>query len=252
LLVLLLAVPAAGLAQEALVRFDTRPGVVIPVYRMRAQGAPATLLLLSGGTGGMGRIEEGRPLSRNFLVRSREYFVQAGFDVAVLGLPSDMKGGLSASDRLGPEHLEDLRSVVRQLKADNGLPVWLVGTSMGTVSAAAAAIAFGQEELAGVVLTSSVTGRKKTGALPTQSLAAIRIPVLVLHHAQDGCTLCVPSEAAAMLKWMENAPVRKFLLAEGGEGASGDPCEALHHHGYVGMEQEAVRLITDWISHPAP
>jgi hypothetical protein len=252
LVLLCLAVPALVQAQDALVHFETRPGVVMPVYRMHAQGAPATLLLLSGGKGGMGRIVDGQPASQNFLVRSREYFVQAGFDVAVLGLPSDRKGGLSASDRLGAEHLEDLKSVVRQLKAENGLPVWLVGTSMGTVSATAAAIAFGQEELAGVVLTSSVTGRKKTGAVPAQDLAAIRIPVLVLHHARDACALCAPSEAAHIVGWLKNAPVRAFILVDGGQGASGDPCEALHHHGYIGMEQEAVRLVTDWIRHPAP
>jgi len=254
-LVALLA-PAGALAgpgpSEGLVDIDTRPGVVLPVYCLRAPGAPATLLLLSGGAGGMGRIEDGRPTSRNFLVRSRDAFVQAGFDVAVLGLPSDKKGGLSASDRLGAEHMEDLRSVVRRLKADSGLPVWLVGTSMGTVSATAAAIALGREELAGVVLTSSITGRQKTGAVPTQDLAAIRIPVLVLHHAQDACRFCAPSEAANIVRWLDNAPVRKFILVDGGEGATGNPCEALHHHGFIGVEQEAVRLVTDWIRHPAP
>jgi len=243
------------LAPDALVRFDTRPGMVLPVYRMRAPGAPATLLLLSGGAGGMGRMDhigDGQPTSRNFLVRSRGFFVQAGFDVAVLGLPSDKKSGWSATDRLGAEHMEDIKSVVRQLKADTGLPVWLVGTSMGTVSATAAAIAFGREELAGVVLTSSITGRQKTGAAPTQDLSAIRIPVLVMHHARDGCTFCSPAEAASIVGWLTNAPVRKFLLVDGGAGASGNPCEALHHHGYICMEQEAVRLITDWIRNPAP
>lgn len=252
---LVLLAPALALAQQgqnSLVRYDTRPGVVMPVYRMRVPGAPAVVLLLSGGTGGMGRIEDGHPNSRNFLVRSREYFAQAGLDVAVLGLPSDKKDGLSASDRLGAEHLEDIRSVVRRLKAETGLPVWLVGTSMGTVSATAAAIALGPEELAGVVLTSSITGRKKPGAVPTQDLAAIRIPVLVVHHARDACRLCVPAEAANIPGWLTSAPVRKFVLVDGGEGASGDPCEALHHHGYIGMEQEAVRLITDWIRKPAP
>lgn len=248
---LLLLIPALARTEDAVVRLETRSGVQMPVYLLQRPGSVATLLLLSGGLGGMGRLEDGRPMSRNFLVRSRELFAQAGFDVAVLGLPSDKKYGLSAQDRLGAEHLEDLRSVVLQLKAGSGLPVWLVGTSMGTVSATAAAIALGPQNLAGVVLTSSITGRQKTGAVPTQDLAAIRIPVLVLHHAQDGCRFCVPSEAARMVGWMENAPVRRFILAEGGEGAAGEPCEALHHHGFIGMEQEAVRLITDWIRNPA-
>ena len=251
-----LCVPALAQAQaqvdDAVVRLETRPGVLMPVYLMRRPGAVALVLLLSGGRGGMGRLDDGQPTSRNFLVRSREFFAQAGFDVAVLGLPADKKEGWSAQDRLGAEHLEDLRSVVRRLKAASGLPVWLVGTSMGTVSATAAAIAFGQQELAGVVLTSSITGRQKLGAVPTQDLAAIRIPVLVLHHARDGCTFCSPAEAANIPQWLTGAPVRRFILAEGGGGATGDPCEALHHHGFIGMEQEAVRLIADWIRHPVP
>lgn len=255
LALLLFCVSAQAQAQahmdDAVVRLETRPGVLLPVYLMRRPGAVATLLLLSGGRGGLGRLDDGRPSSQNFLVRSRDMFAQAGFDVAVLGLPSDKREGWSAADRLGTEHLEDLRSVVRQLKAGSGLPVWLVGTSMGTVSATAAAIAFGQEELAGVVLTSSVTGRQKTGAVTTQNLAAIRIPVLVLHHALDACKFCAPSEAARITGWLTSAPVRKFLLVEGGGGATGDACEALHFHGYIGMEQEAVRLITDWIRLPA-
>jgi hypothetical protein len=50
------------------------------------------------------------------------------------------------------------------------LSVWLVGTSRGTISAVAGAIAFGNEDLAGIVLTSSVTSVKRTGAVPAQKL----------------------------------------------------------------------------------
>lgn len=248
----LLAAPAPAQPAEGLERYETRPGVDMPVYRIRTPGARAALLLISGGAGGMGRIEAGRPTSRNFLVRSREYFAAEGFEVAVLGLPADKKGGWSAEDRLSPEHMEELRAVVRRLKAETGLPVWLVGTSMGTVSATAAAIALGPQELDGVVLTSSVTGRKKTGAVPTQDLKGIRVPLLVVHHALDACRLCVPSEAANIARWAENAPVKKFLLAEGGSDPQGDPCEALHYHGFINMEREAVRLVTDWVKNPAP
>jgi len=38
----------------------------------------------------------------------------------------------------------------------------------------------------------------------------------------------------------------------GGGGASGKTCEALHYHGYIGMEKDAAGYITDWISNPRP
>jgi hypothetical protein len=55
--------------------------------------------------------------------------------------------------------------LVDYLKTDSGLPIWLVGTSRGTVSATAAAIAFGNDNLSGIVLTSSVVRSKQIGAV---------------------------------------------------------------------------------------
>src|SRR5581483_6933476 len=92
--------------------------------------------------------------------------------------------------RISRPHLEDLGRLVAYLKQDARLPVWLVGTSRGTISATAAAIDFGDRELAGIVLTSSVTRYDKTGAVPTQALEKIHIPVLVMHHENDACSIC--------------------------------------------------------------
>jgi len=47
-------------------------------------------------------------------------------------------------------------------------------------------------------------------------------------------------------------PVKRFILVDGGGGAHGPPCEPLHYHGYIGMEAEAVKDITDWIANPSP
>jgi pimeloyl-ACP methyl ester carboxylesterase len=246
---LLLASSTAALAEDKLIKLDTRPGVSVSFYYMKRDGAAATIVLLPGGGGGIG-LKDGVPTSDNFLVRSRDHFAAHGFNVAVVNRPTDKE--LDYEFRVSPAHIEDLRQVVEYLKTDAGLPVWLVGTSRGTVSAAAAAIAFGNEKLAGLALTSSVTSNKRTGAVPEQKLETIRIPVLVLHHEKDACSVTFPRGARWIIDGLKNAPVKKLIMVNGGANPTGDPCENQHWHGYIGMEKEAVDIIADWIKNPKP
>lgn len=237
-------------AADRMVGVDTRPGVRVGYWLMPRDGAKVTVMLLPGGEGGIG-FKGGVPTSANFLVRSRDYFAAQGFNVAIVGKPSD-RDDLDSNFRASAPHMEDLRVVVERLRKDLGQPVWLVGTSRGTISAAAAAIALDPSLLAGIVLTSSVTNGNRAAAVPGLALAEIRIPVLVVHHRRDACKSCVPYEAAHIVERLTQAPVKKFVMLDGGSGARGDPCEPWHWHGYVGMEREAVEVIADWIRNPVP
>jgi len=245
---LLLALSAlSALAEDQIVNLETRPGVRVPVYYMKRNGA--TVILLPGGAGGFGTPVDGKPTGNNFLVRSRDFFADAGLNVAVMGRPSD-KGDLDYLDRIGDQHMQDIKKLVDYVKADTGLPVWLVGTSRGTVSATAAAIKFGKADLAGIVLTSSVVNYKKAGAVPKQDLASIRIPVLVVHHENDACQQCRPHEVPAILTGLKIAPLKKLVMVNGGSDPVGDPCGPLHFHGFIGIEKQVVATITDWIKKP--
>lgn len=239
-----LALPAAAPAGEAL-QLPTREGVTTTLFWQPAEAARATVLLFPGGGGGFGRVENGQPQGRNFLVRSAHFFGEAGFNVAIFGRPSDSTD-LDYADRIADAHLADVARVVAEVKSRSAAPLWLVGTSRGSVSATAAAIRL-QGEIAGLVLSSSVVSPKKPGAVPTQDLAAIRVPVLLLHHAKDACWVCDPKEVPAILRGLVNAPARQLVMVEGGGNPTGGACEALHWHGFVGMEREAVGRITDWI-----
>jgi hypothetical protein len=247
-IILIVVTELSFAADDRLVKLDTRPGVSVAVYYMKQEGSKATVALLPGGSGSIG-MKNGVPASNNFLVRSRDFFAANGLNVALVDRPSD-NDNLDYVDRVSPEHIEDLRRVAVFLKKDAGLPVWLVGTSRGTISATAAAIAFGNEELAGIVLTSSVTSNRKTGAVPYQKLDRIRIPVLVLHHEYDACKLCVPRDVSLITRGLQNVPVKKEILVKGGANPRGDPCEGSHWHGFIGMEKEAVGIISDWIRKP--
>jgi len=143
----------------------------------------------------------------------------------------------------------EIAKVITYAKQQFGKPVWLVGTSRGTVSGTAAAIALGETQVQGLVLTSSVTS-KKTGAIATQNIGSLKIPVLVAHHKNDACNICVPSEARRITADLKSSPVKKFVMVEGGSDPEGDPCEARHWHGFINFEKETVKIIADWIKNP--
>ncbi len=238
-----------------LLQVPSRPGVTTTLFWEPVAGARGTVLLFPGGAGGFGRVEDGRATSANFLVRSTPLFAAQGVNVAIFGRPSD-SGGISPADRIGDAHLADVRGVLEHLKTLGAAPapasVWLIGTSRGTGSATSAAIRLADPAIAGVVLTASILAYSQPDAVPKQNLAAIRLPVLVVHHARDACASTLPHEAPNILKGLTNAPVKKLMLVDAGANPSGDPCGPLHWHGFIGMEQEAVDAIVGWMRSPRP
>ena len=236
-------------AEGPLFKVPTRSDVKTTLFWESVTGAKATVFLFPGGGGGFGKVEDGKPTSNNFLVRSAPYFTANGFNVAIFGRPSDSEV-LDYADRISDTHMADVRKVLDFVKTQSTVPVWIVGTSRGTISAAATAIHV-QGGIAGLVLTSSVVNYKKPGAVPKQDLAAIKVPVLVFHHSKDACIHCRPDEVPAAFKGFRNAPIKKLVFVDGGANPTGDVCAGQHWHGFIGMEKEAVATISDWINNPA-
>ncbi len=244
----------AGLADEiplgTVVEVATR-GVIVPMYAVWKKDAVATVVLYSGGGGGYGKIgENGWPGSQNFLIRSARIFAAHPFNVVLVGRASDVPD-LDGFVRTGENHDQDNQAIFHAIKIKSAAPIWLIGTSMGTISVTAAAIKNGGPNIAGIVLTSSVTSSAVKGAVPTQELDKITVPVLVVHHQRDACKICTPYEAKNMADSMKNAPIKKTVLLDGGSGPSGNPCQALHYHGFIGMEKEVADLIAAWVKNPA-
>ena len=88
-------------------------------------------------------------------MRTRDKFADHNFMVAVVDVPSDRQQGMGAIFRMSNAHAGDIGAVVAYLKSQASLPVWLIGTSMGTFSAAEGAIA--GKDIEGLVLTSTIT-----------------------------------------------------------------------------------------------
>lgn len=245
--VLCLATPSWAL--DKLISIQTRPEVTTSYWWMPKESATATVVLFSGGAGGIG-YRDGEPKSGNFLIRSRDEFAKAGFNVALMGNPSDMPK-LTPVFRQSPEHLSDIRAVVQSIRARSNAALWLVGTSQGTISAATAGIDLG-EAVQGVVLTATLSGQQIGGSVSDLALNQLALPVLVHQHAKDSCKLTPPYLAERLLAKLTASPVKKYMEVDGGQNPKGPPCEAFHFHGYVEMEPEAVAQISAWIKRPVP
>lgn len=239
--------PARGEAA----RIATRPGVSLPIYEVWRDDAKATVILFSGGGGGYGKLgDDGWPGSGNFLIRTGRRWAEYPFNVIMVGRPTDGIDLASGGIRTGPEHQADNLALFRHVRARSSAPLWLVGTSMGTISVAAAAIEDKDGLVAGLVLTSSIVARKLRGAVTGQNLEHIRVPTLVVHHEEDACWACRPAEAREIVPALKGAPLRKTIFVTGGGTPDGDPCGPFHRHGFVGLENETVDRIAAWILAP--
>jgi nucleotide-binding universal stress UspA family protein len=251
LLSFVLFVPNLWAADQLITLPLARTGVSTSYWWMPRDGAQTTVLLISGGAGGMG-FDGTQPKSDNFLVRTRELFAAKGFNVAVLGLSSDMRD-LTQEIRVTTEHAQDVLAVVKAIRAASPRPVWLVGTSRGTFSAAAAAMLDQGQAVDGIVLTSGYHPgllKLRTGPLSQLGVDSIKVPTLVYHHKNDGCRETLASGVTGMVTALSSSPVKKLWLVEGGGPPSGNPCQPRGFHGFVGMEQQAIDDIASWINKP--
>ncbi len=248
LVVAALALPFSARGAEEVVQLAVRPGAQMAVVLMPKPGAIGTAILLSGGDGGTSWSREGKPTSNNFLVRSRALFHDEGFHVVVPFRASD-KRTMDNAYRTTAEHLDELAQVVALARARFGGPVWLVGTSRGSVSAAYAARKLPPGTLDGVAMTSSVAWRVP-GNVASQALDEIKVPALVVHHAMDACDFCPPKGAQWIYDGLTSAPARKLIMIAGGSEPTGDACGPTHWHGYINFEAETVHLMADWMKRP--
>ncbi len=232
-----------------LVKVPTRPDIKATVFWQATDGAAATLFVFPGGGGGFGKVENGWPTSNNFLVRTSKLWAAEGFNLAIFGRPNDSHE-LGYEDRTSDTHLQDVKAVLEWVKSKSAAPIWVVGTSRGTVSTAFTLINLQDSQIAGGVVSSSVVAYKKSGAIPKQDLQQIKVPVLVYHHKKDACDICRPDEVPGILSGLKNSPVKKLMMVSGGSTPTGSPCAGNHWHGFVGMEQQAVSDVSAWIRHP--
>lgn len=236
---------------QQVVDLPTRPGVSQRLLAILPENPRAAVVLFTGGDGLVGIDETGR-LQRggNFLVRSRQLFADAGIATVVVDAPSDkQRHPYLSGERQRPDHLADARAVIAWLRMQVKVPVWLVGTSRGTQSAAFIATQLPPADGGpdGIVLTATILRDPRSRAVPEMALDRLRVPVLVVHHRHDECRACLFSDMPLLMDRLSHVQRRELLVFEGGLNA-GDPCEARAWHGFNGIEPAVVARIASWIT----
>ncbi len=245
--VLLSLLTAAHAAAQELVTLPTRDNVT-QSFLLLAPAEPAAVALLFPGSFGniQLRMQNGeiKYNGGNFLIRSRLAFVEGGVAAAIMDTPSDQSPGMQDRFRLGDSHVADVAAVVADLKKRFvNLPVFLIGTSRGSTSAAAAGRALGNN-VSGVILTSSMYVAARSGqGVSGFNFAEISAPVLLVHHADDRCAYTPYREARRLAE----AARYPLITVKGGQPPTSDSCEAFSAHGFLGREIDTVGAIVNWI-----
>lgn len=253
LLALLLAASAALAQSPQVVDVPSRAGVTQRILVITPDKPKAAVILFAGGDGGI-QIQPDGAITRsgNFLVRSRQLFADQGLTTVVIDAPSDKQSHPYLSGhRQTDDHVADVRAVIAWLRQQAKIPVWLIGTSRGTQSAAhiATRLPLAEGGPDGIVLTATVVNDPRSRDVTRMDLDRIRIPVLVAHHRQDSCRVCLYSDVPRLMEKLTTPPRRELITFDGGISV-GDPCEARAHHGFNGIEREVVHGISSWITQP--
>ena len=246
------AAGAARAADAEAVTIDTTFIVKTPPVRLDhpAREARASVVLMTGGNGLLSLDATGTIIDStgNFLIRSADLFLRHGLNVMMPDTTPAHPAGLTDANRLSATHAAELQGFVNAALTRWGKPVWVVGTSAGSISTVTAAgFQPALSGLSGVVLTSSVTVLP-TAIQPTFNLYASRItvPTLVAWHRDDHCSVSPPAGSANLFTLIPSAHKESRSFAHGHSVAT-DPCGAFSEHGYAGIEEDVVGQIAEFI-----
>lgn len=242
-------------AESTLVSIQTPRGAKQAFILIKPEKPVASVILFAGGHGALGlkSASDMKWGAGNFLVRSRDKFESHNLMVAVLDAPSDRQSGMNAIFRMSKPHADDIAAVAAHLKKLAPVPVWLVGTSMGTFSAAEGAVA--AKGVDGLVLTSTITRSKPdwkiakshANGVASMALGNVTVPALIVSHQKDGCDITPAADAPKLRKALSKSKKVDVVLLDGGDVPISEPCQAKSQHGFFGIETKAVNAIAEFV-----
>jgi pimeloyl-ACP methyl ester carboxylesterase len=215
------------------------------LYLAPVRDAKGLMIMFPGGTGELNIDKHGGvKTANNFVVRSSDLWRERGYGVLLIDALDhhSLRGKRSTA-----AYADVTAKIIAFARETARAPVWVLGTSQGSIAAMNAASHAGQNEIAGLILTESVSilgGSHETvfDAHPEN----VHVPSLIVANSDDQCKVAPPSMANAIAQSIHNAPVT-VLRVSGGMQRSQDDCGSLSPHGYYGMEDNVVDDIADWM-----
>ncbi len=247
LCLVLLAAPAMSARGERL-SLETRPGATVMVDLDLPAQATALVLLFEGGGGRIG------DSSKGFAFLAHQRLAGFGMASALVDAPSDKRrfmGGMHPNFRQSEDHLRDVDAVVTALRERSDLPIWVLGISMGSRSAAWYA-AKRPERIDGVILMSSSTDDSKGQPVDRFPLQRIRVPLLAVAHEADGCPGTPPEGAARIVAAASGSRAAELRTFSGGRNVGRRACGVRTYHTFHGIEDEVLAAVAAFIRSHSP
>jgi pimeloyl-ACP methyl ester carboxylesterase len=210
------------------------------------RSARGTIVMLPGGAGDVGLRRDGDIRhDDNFVIRTRTLWNRHGYNVLI---PDTIDGANLRGLRSSPNYgrlVDDLAAFARQ---KGQRPVFLLGTSQGSIAAMNGAAHAASGSIAGVVLTESVSvmggsGETVFDAAPQR----VRAPALIVANQDDACNVAPPGAAPRIAAAMTGSRDVRVLRVSGGTTQSAKACGSLTPHGYYGIEGRVVDAIAAWM-----
>ena len=182
-------------------------------------------------------------LSGNFLIRSRQFLVDETIASLIVDCPSDSGDLCTSTYQASKERQEDVDKLITEVKrrTPSISEVWLIGTSMGTISSSYMPI-HNPSGYAGAIHTASITepyARNSYRELGGFDYKKTAVPQFFVHHAADPCFLTTYAGA----KSITDKYKIPLITVTGGSDFKGDACKAFTEHGFRGKEKDVMRNI---------
>ncbi len=215
------------------------------VLYARPASPRGAIVMLPGGAGDIGMDDEGGVShGKNFVVRTQALWLDQGYAVII---PDALDGQNMRGLRSSAAYAQVVAALVDFAHAQTPGPVFLLGTSQGSIAAMNGAAHLSAPALAGVVLTESVSRESKSGeTVFDASPGQVAVPTLIVANRDSACRVAPAEDAPRIAAALTRAPEVKILYVQGGELRS-RPCGSLSPHGYLGIEQEVVAKIAAWL-----
>jgi len=182
-------------------------------------------------------------LTGNFLIRARRFLADESVSSLIVDCESESGDECSSKYQSSKQRQEDVDKLIAEVKGRHPsiADVWLVGTSMGTISSSFMPI-YNPTGYAGAIHTAAITDPYARGSyreLGGFDYKKSTVPQFFVHHTKDPCALTTyPSAKSIAEKY--KVPL---ISVSGGSGFQGGVCEAFTEHGFRGKEEEVMNAV---------